>query len=136
MSAAAQHTTRERPSIRAFLRMFLAMLPFGGLATFYLLFARPAVAHAPGELAHARYGLPLTWIEQDLSRFDQGEYPLEVPFNFTRAWHDPIVTHYELFVFALNTLIVGLVITVCVLAGLSLARTLRRAPEQPERTDA
>ncbi|MFD1200665.1 hypothetical protein ACFSWE_06735 [Leucobacter albus] len=56
---------------------------------------------------------------------------MTIDFNWTRAWHDPIVTHYDWIMLAVNVLLVGVVLTACLIGVISLmGRRAKRAGSQ------
>ncbi|MGW8482685.1 hypothetical protein ACWGJP_06070 [Microbacterium sp. NPDC055903] len=115
------------------LRTYLWLLPVSAVVTFYALFAAPFTADDPAALAHARYGWPLPWIEQDLSRYEPIGYPTTIAFDGVRAWDDPIDTNYDLLAAVADVLIIGVGVT-----GLFLVAMIpiRRAIENRPRIEA
>jgi|GEM_PF-2598612 len=107
-------------------RTYLMLLPLSAMLTFYLLLADSVTASSAEDLRHARYGLPFAWVEQDLSRYEPIAFPFTLGFGWQRAWHDPIVTHYDWFAFAADVLIVGIAVTAAFLALVPLIRRLAR----------
>ncbi|GAA1318938.1 hypothetical protein GCM10020360_11420 [Nonlabens tegetincola] len=64
-------------------------------------------------------------------RYDPVRFPVTIDFNWTRAWHDPIVTHYDWIMLAVNVLLVGVVLTACLIGVISLmGRRAKRAGSQ------
>lgn len=111
-------------------RVYLCLLPLAALVTYYFLIADRMTATSPSALQHARYGWPFDWVEQDLSRYQPVEFPVTIEYNFLRAWHDPIETHYDWFVFAADALIVGIGVTACFYALVHLVKMLSRRTRQ------
>lgn len=109
--------------LRDVARLAFFLLPLSALVTCFVLFGDRFTAHTPADLARASYGWPITWVTQDLSRYAYVEYPQTVPFNFTRAWDAPIRTTFHWQWFLVDTLIVGLGVTVVFMLG---ARAIRR----------
>ena len=93
-------------------RMYLYLLPLSAMATFYCLAADRFTAHSAAELARASYGWPFNWVAQDLSRYAATEFPVTIAFSWQRNWSDPVVTSYDWLMFAVNTLLVGVPVTV------------------------
>ena len=89
------------------LRMYLCLLPLAAVATFYLLVLDRVTATSQNALAHAGFGLPFDWVEQDLSRYEPISFPTVIKFNFVRAWDAPIVTSYDWLMFGVNVVICG-----------------------------
>lgn len=103
--------------------LYLALLPVAAVVTFYLLVADRFTASSADDLARTGYGWPFDWVRQDLSRYEPVGFPTTIDFSWQRAWHDPVVTTYDWFAFAANTLIVGVV--VAGIAGLVIAAMRR-----------
>jgi hypothetical protein len=80
--------------------------------TTYCLAADRFTAHSAAELARASYGWPFNWVTQDLSRYAATEFPVTIAFSWQRNWSDPVVTSYDWLMFAVNTLLVGVPVTV------------------------
>ncbi|WP_087015991.1 hypothetical protein [Leucobacter sp. 7(1)] len=119
-----------RTRVKDLVQIYLVLLPLSALATFFLLVGDRFTAHSPGELAHASYGWPLDWVTQDLSRYAYAEFPQTVPFNFTRAWDDPIATSVHWQWFAGDMLIVGFAVTAAFLVLGRMIRHRRAAKPQ------
>lgn len=115
----------------SWLRIYLYLLPLAALVTYYALVASTGVVRTSADLAHVGFGWPFDWVKQDLSRYEPIAYPESIDYNFTRAWHDPIETHYDWVMFAVNTLIlgVGVVIVFAILVALlNRTRTSKKSP--------
>ena len=87
------------------------MLPLAALVVFYLLVADTFVARSRAALETASYGRPFAWITQDLSRYDAGEFPRSIPYNWTSNWSDPVPTDVNWLVFAVDATIVCIAVT-------------------------
>lgn len=108
------------------IRYYLCLLPLGALACFYGLLLDTATLRSQAELASARFGWPMNWVEQDLSRYQPLEFPATLDFTWQRAWHDPIKTNVDWLAFTTNTLIFGVGVTAClVLIVLAVQRRAR-----------
>lgn len=93
------------------LKIYLCLLPISAVIGFYLLVADRALVATEAQLAHARYGWPFKWIEQDLSRYQPREFPVAIEFNWTRAWGEPIVTSYDWVMMISGLLVIGAGVT-------------------------
>jgi len=98
-------------SLGGIARMYLYLLPLSALAAFYFLVADRFTGYSADELARASYGWPLNWVTQDLSRYEPIDFPVTIGFNWQRNWSDPVVTNYDWFLFAADTLIAGVLVT-------------------------
>ncbi|MGO3886049.1 MAG: hypothetical protein ACTJHU_07115 [Mycetocola sp.] len=98
-------------SFRSMLSLYLWLLPLSAVVMFMLVFAFPFTAAHQTELTEARFGWPLAWITQDLSRYQPIGFPATMEYTLTRAWDNPISTHYNAVAAIVNTLLVGLVVT-------------------------
>lgn len=108
------------------IRYYLCLLPLGALACFYGLLLDTVTFRSQAELASARFGWPMKWVEQDLSRYQPLEFPATLGFTWQRAWHDPIKTNVDWLAFTTNTLIFGAGVTAClVLIVLAVQRRAR-----------
>ncbi|MDR2320039.1 MAG: hypothetical protein LBE60_00135 [Microbacterium sp.] len=115
---------RSRP-LRV-LRVYLCVLPLAAMATFYLLLADSFTASSVRDLADARFGLPLAWVQQDLSRYEPTSFPVTMSFHWQRAWYDPIATNYDAVAGVANVLLAGAALTACGYLALPVVRALKR----------
>ncbi|KQR39212.1 hypothetical protein [Microbacterium sp. Leaf159] len=111
---------------RGALQYFLCLLPLGAAAAavFFLVAGSVRVA-THGELQHAVFG----WVTQDLSRYEPVAYPATVEFEYQRAWHDPIETSYDWWLFAANSAILSAILTAVLLLILGVLRVRRALRE-------
>lgn len=123
--------TRKPRGFAAWLRTYCYLLPLAALVNFYALVASQGTARSSADLAHVGFGWPFDWVEQDLSRYEPIAYPETFDFNFTRAWHDPIATHYDWLMFAANTLILGVGVTAVFALLVALLRRTRSSKMSP-----
>ena len=91
--------------------MYLCLLPLSAMVTFYCLAADRFLAHSAAELARASYGWPFNWVTQDLSRYEPVEFPVTIDFNWQRTWSEPVATSYDWLFFAVDTLLLGVLVT-------------------------
>lgn len=98
-------------SLGGLAKMYLYLLPLSAIVTFYCLAADRFTAHSAAELARASYGWPLNWVTQDLSRYEPIGFPTTIDFNWQRNWSDPVATSYDWFRFAVDTLLLGMLVT-------------------------
>ncbi|MCI2958411.1 hypothetical protein MN032_11970 [Agromyces atrinae] len=125
-----RRATDSTSRIREAMFLYVALLPVAAVVTFYLLVADRFTASSADDLARASYGWPFDWVQQDLSRYDPIGFPTTIDFSWQRAWHDPIVTTYDWFAFAANTLIVGVVVAGIVGFVIAAVRRSRKARQQ------
>lgn len=132
-------SARQRRRGAEAIRIVLALLPISAVVTFFLLVVDQVTVRSAADLQAVRYGLPLPWVEQDLSRYEPVAYPETVPFNWTRAWYDPIDTGIDGFALAADVAIVEIALLAAaagVFLGLRRLRSRRAArPAATRRED-
>ncbi|KIP52586.1 hypothetical protein [Leucobacter komagatae] len=111
--------------------IFACLVPLAGVVVFYLLAASKFVATSPGDLAHARFGWPADWVEQDLSRYAPRTFPFTIDFNWTRSWDAPIATTVSWGHLAMNVLLVATVLTAILFGIVAAVRSARRGRPAP-----
>lgn len=128
-SAVSKQATAMRP-----LTMFACLVPVAGVVVFYLLAASKFVATSPDDLAHARFGWPAAWVEQDLSRYAPRTFPVTIDFNWTRAWDAPIATTVSWGYLAVDVLLVATALTAILFGVVAAVRRTRRGRPAPAAT--
>ena len=118
-----------RTGLRSALTYYVCLLPLGAVGAIFFLLAGSVTVDAHDELRHATFGWPFGWVTQDLTRYEPVAYPATIDFEYQRAWHDPIETSYNLWLFAANSAIVGAILTVMLLIGLGILRARRALRE-------
>ena len=123
-----------RGRVRATVWIYVCLLRLAALGALYLTVLDTFVAASTRDLAQAQYGWPLTWVTQDLSRYQPVSFPVTIEYNWQRAWYDPLVTHYSWWAFAANTLLLGMVVVA--IFGVVIALIRRRRAGKVTRGDA
>ncbi|MCI1017405.1 hypothetical protein HWD99_02075 [Microbacterium sp. C5A9] len=118
-----------RRGLRSALIFYVCLLPLGAVGAVYFLVAGSVTVSSHDELREATFGWPFGWVTQDLSRYQPVAYPATIEFEYQRAWHDPIETSYDLWLFAADSAIVAAVPTVMLLIGLGMLRARRALRE-------
>ena len=118
-----------RRGARGALIYYACLLPLGAVGAIFFLLAGSVTVDSHDELRHARFGWPFGWVTQDLSRYDPIAYPAKIDFEYQRAWHDPIETSYDLWLFSANSAIVAAILTAMLLIGLGVLRARRALRE-------
>ena len=111
--------------------MYLCLLPFSAMVTFYCLAADRVTARSAAELARASYGWPFNWVTQDLSRYAPTEFPVTIAFNWQRDWSDPVVTSYDWVRFAVDVLLVGVLVTALFYAIVYFSKRIAARRKRP-----
>ncbi|MFD5224504.1 hypothetical protein ACFWHT_02675 [Microbacterium sp. NPDC058342] len=123
-TVAAPPHRRPRP-VRDAAQYFLFLVPLGAVVNIYLLITDSVTISRRNELVSSAFGRPFAWVEQDLSRYDPIAYPATIDFEFQRAWHDPVVTTYDGWLFAANTVILTTALTLLVLGLVAVVKRVR-----------
>lgn len=118
-----------RRGMRSALIYYTCLLPLGAVGAIFFLIAGSVTVDSHDELRHATFGWPFGWVTQDLSRYEPADYPAKIEFEYQRAWHDPIDTTYDLWLFAANSAIVAAILTALLLIGLGVLRARRALRE-------
>lgn len=111
------------------LTYFACLLPLGAAAAVFFLVAGSVTVATHDELRHATFGWPFRWVTQDLTRYEPVAYPATIEFEYQRAWHDPIETSYNWWLFAANSAILSAILTTVLLVGLGVLRVRRALRE-------
>lgn len=122
-----EEQTARRTGLRSALIYYACLLPLGAVGAVFFVIAGSVTVDSHAELRRASFGWPFAWVTQDLTRYEPIAYPATIDFEYQRAWHDPIETSYDLWLFAANSAIVAAVLTMMLLIGLGILRA-RRAP--------
>ena len=115
--------------LRSALIFYVCLLPLGAVGAVYFLVAGSVTVSSHDELREATFGWPFGWVTQDLSRYQPIAYPATIEFEYQRAWHDPIETSYDLWLFAADSAIIAAIPTVMLLIGLGMLRARRALRE-------
>lgn len=119
----------HRRGLRSALIYYTCVLPLGAVGAIFFLIAGSVTVDSHDELRHATFGWPFGWVTQDLSRYEPIAYPAKIEFEYQRAWHDPIDTAYNLWLFAANSVIVAAILTAMLLIGLGVLPARRALRE-------
>lgn len=123
----------ERRALRKWvvsaLQYFVCLLPLGAAAAVFFLVAGSVRVTSHDELRQAVFGWPFGWVTQDLSRYEPVRYPATIEFEYQRAWHDPIETSYDWWLFAANSAILSAILTGALLLVLGVLRVRRALRE-------
>ena len=111
------------------LQYVLCLLPLGAAAAVFFLVNGSVRVARHEELRDAVFGWPFGWVTQDLSRYEPVAYPATITFEYQRAWHDPIDTSYDWWLFAANSAILSVILTAMLLIGLGVLRARRALRE-------
>ena len=114
---------------RGAVQYFACLLPLGAAATVFFVVAGSVRVATHAELQHAVFGWPFGWVTQDHSRYEPVAYPTTLEFEYQRAWHDPIETSYDWWLFAANGAILSAILTTILLIGLGFLRVRRALRE-------
>ncbi|WP_431074145.1 hypothetical protein [Microbacterium phyllosphaerae] len=114
---------------RGALQYFVCLLPLGAAAAVFFVVADSVRVAAHAQLQHAVFGWPFGWVTQDLSRYEPAGYPATIEFEYQRAWHDPIETSYDWWMFAANSAILSAILTAVLLLVLGVLRVRRALRE-------
>lgn len=114
---------------RGALQYFLCLLPLGAASAVFFLVAGSVTVATHAELQHAVFGWPFGWVTQDLTRYEPVGYPATIEFEYQRAWHDPIETSYDWWLFAANSAILSAILTAVLLLVLGVLRVRRALRE-------
>lgn len=118
-----------RRGLRSALIYYVCLLPLGAVGAVFFLIAGSVTVESREELRDATFGWPFGWVTQDLTRYDPAAFPATIAFEYQRAWHDPIETSYNLWLFAANSAIVASILTAMLLVGLGILRVRRALRE-------
>ncbi len=124
-----EERTAVRKGLRSVLVSYVCLLPLGAVGAVFFLIAGSVRVASRDELGQATFGWPFGWVTQDLSRYEPIAYPATIEFEYQRAWHDPIDTSYNLWLFAANSAIVAAILTAVLLIGLGVLRVRRALRE-------
>ncbi len=124
-----EERTAVRKGLRSALLYYVCLLPLGAVGAVFFLIAGSVRVASRDELGHATFGWPFGWVTQDLSVYEPIAYPATIEFEYQRAWHDPIDTSYNLWLFAANSAIVAAILTAMLLIGLGILRARRALRE-------